>query len=138
VHLLVAAVLAAERGVALVHEDVAVAAERLGAERAGVQRVPPGLAQRLRVEEEGAGHGRRHASVCCSLAGLDLLSLRTKRACWLRCAALLDACAALESGQEGGKRVRACEFLCSGELGSQRSRPGAYLSLRAEENDKRD
>jgi hypothetical protein len=135
VHLLVAAVLAAERGVALVHEDVAVAAQRLGAERAGVQRVPPGLAQRLRVEEEGASHGRRHAS---SAALWLAISVSPDQACWLRCAALLDACAALESGQEGGKRVSACEFLCSGELGSQRSRPGAYLSLRAEEHDKRD
>lgn len=58
VHLLVAALLAAEGRVALVHEHVAVAGERLGAERAGVQRMPPGLPQRLRVEEES--HGRRH------------------------------------------------------------------------------
>jgi hypothetical protein len=53
-------------GVGPVHENVAVTGQRLGAERAGVQGVPlppPGFAQRLRVEEEeGTGHGRRHAS----------------------------------------------------------------------------
>ena len=60
VHLLVAALLAAEGGVPSVHEDVAIAAQRLGAERAGVQRVPPGLADRLGVEEEGACEGPCH------------------------------------------------------------------------------
>ncbi|XBJ04431.1 hypothetical protein VPH35_023372 [Triticum aestivum] len=55
-HLLVAALLAAEGRVALVHEDVAVARERLGAERARVLRRHAGLAERLGVEEEeGAG-----------------------------------------------------------------------------------
>jgi hypothetical protein len=62
VHLLVAALLAAEGRVALVHEDVAVAGQRLGAERAGVQPVAALLAQRLGVEEEGACDGRGHFS----------------------------------------------------------------------------
>ncbi|CAM0903162.1 unnamed protein product [Alopecurus aequalis] len=55
-HLLLAAFLAAEGGVPSVHEDVAVARQRLGAERARVQRRHGGLAERLGVEEEGAGH----------------------------------------------------------------------------------
>jgi hypothetical protein len=59
-HLLVAALLAAEGRVPSVHEDVAVASQRLGAERAGVQRgQQAGLAVRLGVEEEGGGHGAR-------------------------------------------------------------------------------
>ena len=56
VHLLVAALLAAEGRVPSVHEDVAVARQQLGAERASVQRRHAGLADRLGVEEEGAGH----------------------------------------------------------------------------------
>ena len=54
-NLLVAAFLAAEGGVPSVHEDVAVARQRLGAERARVQRRRAGLAERLGVEEEEAG-----------------------------------------------------------------------------------
>ena len=53
-HLLVAALLAAEGRVPSVHEDVAVARQRLGTERARVQRRHAGLAERLVVEEEGA------------------------------------------------------------------------------------
>ena len=56
VHLLVAALLAAEGRVPSVHEDVAVARQPLGAERARVQRVLAGLAGRLGVEEEGASY----------------------------------------------------------------------------------
>ena len=56
VHLLVAALLAAEGRVPSVHEDVAVARQRLGAERARVHRRHAGLAEQLVVEEEGAGH----------------------------------------------------------------------------------
>ena len=55
-HLLVAALLAAEGRVPSVHEDVAVAFEGLGAERARVQRRHAGLAERLVVEEEGASY----------------------------------------------------------------------------------
>jgi len=56
-HLLLAALLAAERGVPSVHEDVAVAREPLAAERARVLRGHAGLAQRFGVEEEeGAGY----------------------------------------------------------------------------------
>jgi hypothetical protein len=58
-HLLVAALLAAEGCVPPVHEDVAVAAQRLGAERARVQRRHAGLAERLGVEEEGGGHSEQ-------------------------------------------------------------------------------
>ncbi|RLM65899.1 hypothetical protein C2845_PM16G17970 [Panicum miliaceum] len=58
-HLLVAALLAAEGRVPSVHEDVAVAGQGFGAERAGIQRGQPGLAERLGVEEEGA------SEVCC-------------------------------------------------------------------------
>jgi len=55
----VAALLAAEGRVPSVHEDVAVARQRLGAERARIERVQAGLADGgLRVEEEGAGEGR--------------------------------------------------------------------------------
>jgi hypothetical protein len=62
-HLLVAAVLAAERRVASVHEDVAVATQTFGAERARVQRRQAGLADRLGVEEEGAGDRQGHGCV---------------------------------------------------------------------------
>uniref|UniRef100_A0A8R7PJI3 Uncharacterized protein n=1 Tax=Triticum urartu TaxID=4572 RepID=A0A8R7PJI3_TRIUA len=62
VHLLVAALLAAEGRVPSVHEDVAVTRQRLGAERARVQRRHAGLAHRLGVEEEGAGHRCRHGT----------------------------------------------------------------------------
>jgi hypothetical protein len=71
VHLLVAALLAAEGRVALVHEDVGVAGERLGAERAGVEPVVALLAQRLGVEEEGAGDGRGHFCFANSLWSLE-------------------------------------------------------------------
>ena len=53
-HLLVAALLAAEGRVPSVHEDVAVVRQRLGAERARVQRGHAGLAEWLRIKEEGA------------------------------------------------------------------------------------
>jgi len=61
-HLLVAALLAAEGRVPSVHEDVAVAGQRFGAERARVQRGQAGLPDRLGVEEESgtgerSGHG---------------------------------------------------------------------------------
>jgi hypothetical protein len=56
-HLLVPALLATERRVASVHEDVAVASQPLGAERARVQRRRGGLAHWLGVEEEGCRHG---------------------------------------------------------------------------------
>jgi hypothetical protein len=71
VHLLVAALLAAEGRVALVHEDVGVAGEHLGAERAGVEPVVALLAQRLGVEEEGAGDGRGHFCFANSLWSLE-------------------------------------------------------------------
>jgi len=61
-HLLTAALLAAEGRVPSVHEDVVVASQRLGAERAGVQRWQQqagDLAHRLGVEEESGGHGWR-------------------------------------------------------------------------------
>lgn len=57
-HLLVSAVLAAEGRVASVHEDVPVAAKRLAAEGARVQRREAVLAYRLGVEEEGGGERR--------------------------------------------------------------------------------
>jgi hypothetical protein len=62
-HLLAAALLAAEGRVPSVHEDVAVASQRLGAERAGVHRGQQArlvVVDRLGVEEEeGGGHGER-------------------------------------------------------------------------------
>jgi hypothetical protein len=109
VHLLVAALLAAEGRVALVHEDVAVAGQRLGAERAGVQLVAAQIAQRLGVEEEGACDGRGHFSFYTAVVG--------RRSCEF--ASLLER-------REGDER----------ELGFQRGGRDGYLCLRAEEDDK--
>lgn len=71
-HLLVAAVLAAEGRIPSVHEDVAVAAQRLGAERARVQRRRGGLAERLGVEEEGGGHAGAGGVASLATAALSL------------------------------------------------------------------
>jgi hypothetical protein len=73
-HLLVSALLAAEGRVASVHEDVAVAAQTLGAERARVQRRRDGLAHRLGVEEE---EGSRH-DLLFSERCLELLEVRKR------------------------------------------------------------
>lgn len=55
VHLLKAALLAAEGCVPSIHEDGAIAWQRLGVERSGISCVPVGLPKRLGVEEEGVG-----------------------------------------------------------------------------------
>jgi len=74
-HLLAAALLAAEGRVPSVHEDVVVASQRFGAECAGVQRGHQAgeLADRLGVEEEGGGHGARLVGLGVTVVSLARL-----------------------------------------------------------------